>query len=58
MGKLTPRGWFWARGGGGKGKLEETQNGKLQVASLETSDAVVTPRGRRIFVSFETVAWF
>ena len=28
--KTTPRGWFWAQWGGGKGegKLEKTENGK------------------------------
>ena len=34
----------------GRGKLEETQNGKLQVVEFSTSHAVVTPRGRRIYV--------
>ena len=50
MSKRTPREWFWARWGGGKGegKLEETQNSKLQVVEFKVSHAVVTPRGRRI----------
>ena len=45
MSKGTPRGWFWARGGGGKGEgeLEKTENGKHK---LQTPSE--PPRGRRM----------